>query len=540
MNTKRNQFYYAGLFTVFLLVHSAFADLGFFESRWVPRPAPVYSTAVTKNQPSRSADITFTANFSVKTAKVLPTHFGNNTNGYISDIYESSFAIENLRQANISILRLPGGNWSNKWFWDGVTPDDIVSGAWVDGHQSLAFKEDENSWIVSTDSMYALAKKIGAEIQPCVNFSYARYNTDPHPVARAASYAASWVRDVKQKGISAPYWEVGNENYGSWQMGYEVNGDTITGTEYGQGFNVFSDSMKAANPTIKIGAVIVEDDEGYGSYNNWTRGVLPEVQDKADFLSLHDYFTWDSDMNSISPQEVLSSIELIQKNKEDVEAMVAKYTDHPGDHFPIAFTEYNMRAGYKNISHVSNLFITMCIHELIRNEYGLVNLWGISNGYNTYEANSGDHGMLARKDPILETGHPNPSFYSYYFSTRFIGDHFVKTSPLQQNGVYLWASRFSGGEGGITIVNTTGKAQLTEVVLQNLYNNGEFEYFQIYADSLLDEIITINGVSGTKRSGPRNYQDIPPFKSAFKRGKLKFLAKPYSTNFLLIKGKKRS
>ena len=34
------------------------------------------------------------------------------------------------------------------------------------------------------------------------------------------------------------YWEVGNENYGPWQAGYVVNGDTINGSKYGDIFNV--------------------------------------------------------------------------------------------------------------------------------------------------------------------------------------------------------------------------------------------------------------------------------------------------------------
>ena len=48
---------------------------------------------------------------------------------------------------------------------------------------------------------------------------------------------------------------MGNENYGPWQAGHTVNGVQISGTDYGNIFNGFVDSM-AADPTIKIGAVI--------------------------------------------------------------------------------------------------------------------------------------------------------------------------------------------------------------------------------------------------------------------------------------------
>ena len=53
-----------------------------------------------------------------------------------------------------------------------------------------------------------------------------------NPLQTAASYAASFVRHMNQTlGANIKYWEVGNENYGPWQAGYIVNGDTIDGTK---------------------------------------------------------------------------------------------------------------------------------------------------------------------------------------------------------------------------------------------------------------------------------------------------------------------
>ena len=42
--------------------------------------------------------------------------------------------------------------------------------------------------------------------------------------------------------------------------------------KYGDVFNVFADSMKAADPTIKIGAVLISDRTG--AYNDWSKQVL--------------------------------------------------------------------------------------------------------------------------------------------------------------------------------------------------------------------------------------------------------------------------
>ncbi len=53
-----------------------------------------------------------------------------------------------------------------------------------------------------------------------VNYGYARYGKSQNPVAVAAHLAAEWVR--YDKGRTA-YWEIGNENAGSWEAGYQIN-----------------------------------------------------------------------------------------------------------------------------------------------------------------------------------------------------------------------------------------------------------------------------------------------------------------------------
>ena len=103
----------------------------------------------------------------------------------------------------------------------------------------------------------------------------------PHPDQAAAHLAANWVRYDKGR---TKYWEVGNENYGSWEAGYRIdvsqNKDgqpaIITGTVYGAHFKVFADSMRAAaaevgNTNIKIGIVLTSNDDvsNNAGVSNW-------------------------------------------------------------------------------------------------------------------------------------------------------------------------------------------------------------------------------------------------------------------------------
>ncbi len=73
------------------------------------------------------------------------------------------------------------------------------------------------------DAYYEMRRETGNEGLITVNYGYARYGTGPHPVETAAHYAADWVRYDHGR---TRYWEVGNENYGFWEMGFPDRYDT--------------------------------------------------------------------------------------------------------------------------------------------------------------------------------------------------------------------------------------------------------------------------------------------------------------------------
>ena len=86
----------------------------------------------------------------------------------------------------------------------------------------------------------------------------------------------------------------------------------ITGSEYGDIFNVFVDSMKAADPSIKIGAVCYPIDE---SYNYWTRGVLQRFENTADFLVIHlVILKRKPNPNNVTYEEMLNSVIEVQQD----------------------------------------------------------------------------------------------------------------------------------------------------------------------------------------------------------------------------------
>ncbi|HUJ08613.1 MAG TPA: YDG domain-containing protein [Verrucomicrobiae bacterium] len=112
--------------------------------------------------------------------------------------------------------------------------------------------------------------------------------------------------------VGIKYWEIGNETFGSGYYGggngYSVNyavpypytsnirsnNPAFSPAIYGQQVKQFSLAMKAADPTIKIGAVVSTplDDYGWDVINgqHWTPQVLSQCASNIDFLIAHWYF----------------------------------------------------------------------------------------------------------------------------------------------------------------------------------------------------------------------------------------------------------
>ena len=241
--------------------------------------------------------------------RILPTHFGLNFPHFIGDnVLDEEDFLTHTSNLSSFYYRIPGGSGSDRYFWDGNIPDAIRSDAQIAIDDLL----DATDFRIGPDEYMSAIDELNSNAIVVVNAGYARYGISENNVQVAAGYAADFVRYLNVTlGKNIKYWEVGNELYGSWEAGHEVDGNVITGSEYGDIFNVFVDSMKAADPSIKIGAVCYPIDE---SYNYWTRGVLQKVENTADFLVIHDYFKRKPNPNNVTYEEMLNSVIEVQQD----------------------------------------------------------------------------------------------------------------------------------------------------------------------------------------------------------------------------------
>lgn len=443
---------------------------------------------------------------------ILPTLYGNNASSWMGKkILNDDVRKTHLRNVGITYMRFPGGNLSNNYFWDGNIPNLTKQDA-----NFSPISGTDNAWRLTVDDFLRLCDTLNNTPIICVNASYARYGNSNSNLQEAAHYAANFVRYVNGiKGAGVKYWEIGNENYGSWQAGYIVEGDTIDGAKYGEIVKVFSDSMKAADPTIKVGAVVVtKDGDTYEGHNWWNKKMMPICIEKADFWITHQYFVFDNlDWNNITTNQILNSTHLIKETIDNVQETVAKYTSYSADYLPVAMTEYNLRGGAKEVAQVSALFLADCIGEFIKNKYGMVLLWDIQNG--TKEPNSdapgGDHGFYSWNDPVLPNGTPRPAFFTYYYLKKVLGNMSSETLVLGDS-IISYSSVDSKGNNGIVVINQSDiKKKVTIKPSDN--SSGNLYWFVIHAASKTDKKININGEESNLYSegGPENYATIPPF-----------------------------
>ncbi len=531
------------LLVLFFFSGKAQYNQGFFLDDWEPKEA-VSPEYINTPQPEEPATVTISINLKDTITKVSKYVYGNNAINWAGKMNNKPTLVNDIYNLSPNVLRWPGGNLSNDHFWDAVQdkgPIDIPPDRKVGALQAGM---NTTNWAMTVNDYYDLLKKTNSTGCICVNYSYARYGTGPDPVANAAHYAANWVRYDNGR---TKFWEIGNENMGPWQAGYEIdvllNQDGqpqfISGELYGRHSRVFIDSMKNAaaeiGADIKIGICMQEEDVTWDPVmKNWNKGVLPEIADKADFLVIHSYYT-PYDQNSGIPV-ILNSAANTKKKKDYALNDLRKYTEV--DNLPVALTEWNIFAqGSKQaVSYINGMHATLVLGELIKNEYGQAMRWDLANGWN----NGDDHGLFARNDePGVSDGIPHAPFYYMYYFQKYFGDIMVKSTVSGNNNIIAYASSFSSGESGVTVVNKGTTKQIVEFDLENYPEARSFYRYVLTGGADNGDFsrkVFVNGEGTTLAGGgPKNYKTLKAYgKSIY--GKVKFEAPPLSVTYVLVSG----
>ena len=522
---------------------------GWFLDDWQPR---TFSTPKKSNAvicPSGDASVTAELDLSTPLTRISKYIFGNNLGIWVNraNLENEEFVLP-IQDMGTSIIRYPGGNASNDFFWSAADVSDCPLGVpdtiWKNNGRYTPPKLGyEGNFKFSPEHYYQLLLRTGATGSICINYSFALYGEiadEDERVQLAAAYAADWVRDANiKRNLGIKFWEIGNENWGPWQAGYNVpERGQIDPAKYGRHCRVFIEAMKSVDPSIKIGVVGYQKPKTNNPVQSeWNAKVLPEILGHADYYVLHDYFT---DFKAIlSPEQMFASVDTAYSHIQVVNDALEKLDGTGANAIPIALTEFNTRSratisandGATNVSHSAGLFISHALGEFIRQGYGSAMMWDLVNGYSDGE----DHGVFSSpKEYDVPELTPHPSFYHYYLYNKCFGDTYfdVRTNNDQ---VRIHASSFSSGEVGLVILNGSPKSHKVSI---NVKNDEAFDtayQFEVYNENPLSRKTFVNGMTGPYvAGGPEKYWKVPANKWTLSDSLLLIDSPPFSANYIVL------
>ncbi|MDF1572664.1 MAG: T9SS type A sorting domain-containing protein [Bacteroidales bacterium] len=485
---------------------------GFFLDDWQEKTAVIPAHNLV-DQPAATPTVNVTVDPANVINKVPRYIYGNNAVTWDDGLRRNATAMTDLKNLDPHVLRWPGGSLSNSYFWNvpyGQRPDDIPSGV------SPWYGMNCPDWQQSLDEYYTVLEATNSTGSISVNYSYARYGTGPDPVANAAHMAAEWVRYDNGR---SKFWEIGNENFGNWEQGNEIdvalNQDGqprfISGQLYGQHCRVFIDSMRAAaaevGADIKIGVVAYDAENSWDPISQvWNEGMMPEVGDLADFLVVHSYFT---PYNENSPVSTILNSHVVPgeiMNVLEADMAVAGKTI-----IPVAMTEWNIFAvgSMQQVSYVNGMLAALALGEYVQHDYGLSTRWDLVNGW----SNGNDHGMFSvGGEPGVDPYNPRAVFFYMYYHQQFFGDKMVEASVTGNSNVIAHASTFTSGETGIILVNKSINTETVKIDINGDHGLQYYWYTLTGGDDNGDfsRKVLINGIEDPNEDGggPDNYAAI--------------------------------
>lgn len=207
-----------------------------------------------------------------------PKHPTADEQGFRQDV------INALKDAGMSYIRLPGGNFVSCWDWkDSIGPKEKRK-----AHLDLAWKQYITNE-VGHDEYLQWTEKTGAQPMYTINLGTGDINDAVSLVEYTNHPGGTWWSDERARnGHKEPYgvktWYLGNEMDGPWQLGsWEKNPKG-----YGICANEVSKAVKWVDPTIET-VVSASSAPFMAHYPSWEEEVLQECYETVDYISLHHY-----------------------------------------------------------------------------------------------------------------------------------------------------------------------------------------------------------------------------------------------------------
>ena len=193
----------------------------------------------------------------------------DNINGWRRDV------IVLLKELNSPVYRWPGGNFVSGYNWrDGIGDRDRrpprKNPAWKGvEHNDVGLHEYMDLMdILNTEPYIAVNTGLGTVEEVAEEVEYCNGSVDT-PMGKLRA------ENGRKEPWHVKWWAVGNEMYGSWQLGH------MPLSEYVQKHNRVAKAMWKVDPDIKL--------VGVGATGEWSETMLKQCSENMDLISEHIY-----------------------------------------------------------------------------------------------------------------------------------------------------------------------------------------------------------------------------------------------------------
>jgi hypothetical protein len=418
-----------------------------------------------------------------------------------------------LRAADISLLRYGGGSYADYYDWQSNT--DIQTCIWGNPFGSFTGAPHPYDTTApftgascdSTDSLpfdqfSAQAKAIGAQRFVTVNYG-----------SGTPAEAAAWVSHSRSTaGDNVALWEVGNENYGCWEVnnwlaqppenfpGYKPNdfttvngvfenptcpqvtqgdaqGTQTLATSYAVNARPFLAAMKQADPGARIGVpwAFGSDVGGAAVPGNaeWNNTVLGRDGRYVSFVDAHYYpfsFGGSTGGGNPSDQQVLQALTAVPALYRQIRGELDVYD--PRAQVVVGETGVSNNETTTVCAPAGALFAAGDVLSWLAAGAQSVDWWDMNNYGNTgASCTSPDYGMFTSASPPV----PETPYYGYVLASVLArpGALLAAMGTSDPADVLAFQSRLPGGQEGVALLNTSTSSARTVTFRSGLPRSGQ-------------------------------------------------------------------
>jgi cellulose binding protein with CBM2 domain len=345
---------------------------------------------------------------------------GVNTAAWDTNFMDPAIATD-LSSASTGLIRYPGGSWADQYLWQPNTVNGSV--------QPVNFAQYSSQ----VDAIAGGQKFVTVD-----------YGSD------TPASAGAWVKQSQTAGQGVTLWEVGNEEYGSWET--DSHASPHTATSYATNALPYMQAIKSADPKAQVCYDYAMDGNlapgaGVDGFQNWNSTILSADAASIDCADVHWY-----PINGIPTESVQSIMELIDNiPPAAAEVHAALAAGDPKAYFVVGETNMSQTANAWNEQPVGALFAAANSMEWLSFGAQSVDWWDVHN-YGSPTADFGMFSSASSGEPAMDT--PYPPYYGYQLAAKLaVKGAKVGTLLLPAPSVYSYYSSLPDGSYAVMLVN---------------------------------------------------------------------------------------